>query len=66
MRILKNQDVVALLRAEIERAGGVAAWARKAGMSRTSVSKVLSGVRQPPRSIIKALKLRTVFVADSK
>lgn len=66
MRILKNQDVVALLRAEIERAGGVAPWARKAGMSRTSVSKVLSGVRPPPRSIIKALKLRTVFVADRK
>jgi DNA-binding phage protein len=66
MRVLEAQDVVSLLRSEIERAGGVGLWAEKTGVHRSVVSKVLSNMYPPTKSIIKALKLRAVFVADSK
>jgi hypothetical protein len=64
MRVLKIDDVRSLLRAEIELAGGVVAWSKKAGVHRTTVSKVAANLRPPTKSIIKALRLRTVFVAD--
>jgi DNA-binding phage protein len=63
MRILEVKDLVPLLRAEVQRAGGVSAWSKKTGVNRTIVSKVLNDLRAPPKSMIKALKLRTVFVA---
>jgi DNA-binding phage protein len=66
MRVLEERDVVSLLRSEIERAGSLGLWAEKTGVHRSVVSKVLSNVYPPTKSIIKALKLRTVFVADSK
>jgi hypothetical protein len=61
MRILELKDVVSVLRAEVQRAGGVSAWSKKTGVNRTIVSKVLNDLRAPPKSMIKALKLRTVF-----
>lgn len=64
MRILESRDVVKLLRAEVERTGSVSAWARKMGLDRTIVSKVLSNARPVPPSIITALKLRTAIVDD--
>jgi DNA-binding phage protein len=63
MRILETKDVVRLLRSEVNRAGGQAAWASKAGLNRIVVNKVLNGKTPPTKKIIKALKLRTVFVA---
>ena len=63
MRILEAKDVVRLLRSEVSRAGGQAAWASKAGLNRIVVNKVLNGKTPPTKKIIKALKLRTVFVA---
>jgi hypothetical protein len=35
MRVLEAQDVVSLLRSEIERAGGVGLWAEKTGVHRS-------------------------------
>ena len=64
MRILELKDVVSVLRAEVQRAGGVSAWSKKTGVNRTIVSKVLNDLRAPPKSMIKALKLRTVFVVS--
>jgi DNA-binding phage protein len=66
MRILEVRDIVSLLRSGVERAGCVSAWARKTGIERTCISKTLSNKRPPSESIIKALKLRTVFVAERK
>jgi len=34
MKIMEAKDVVALLRSEVTRAGGQAAWAEKVGVSR--------------------------------
>jgi hypothetical protein len=64
MRILEVKDIVPLLRAEVLRAGGVSAWSKRTGVHRTIVSKVLNNSSPPTRSVIKALKLRTVFVVS--
>lgn len=65
MHLLDLEDVMSLLRSEIERAGGQTAWSRMTGVHRTTVVKVLMGLQPITKSIIRALKLRTVFVADS-
>jgi DNA-binding phage protein len=62
MRILEVKDIIPLLRAEIQRAGGVSAWSKKTGVNRTVASKVLNNLKPPTKSVIKALKLRAVFV----
>jgi DNA-binding phage protein len=64
MHIFEIKDVVRLLRSEVKRAGGQAAWASKTGLNRIVVNKVLNGKTSPTKKIIKALKLRTVFVSD--
>jgi DNA-binding phage protein len=62
MRILEVKDIIPLLRAEIQRAGGVSAWSKETGVNRTVASKVLNNLKPPTKSVIKALKLRAVFV----
>jgi DNA-binding phage protein len=64
MLILDVEDVVRLLRSEVKRAGGQAAWASKSGLNRIVVNKVLNGKTSPTKKIIKALKLRIVFVSE--
>ena len=64
MKILKDKEVIALLRSEVSRAGGQAAWAKKAGVSRIMVNKILNGHGPPSKKIIKALKLRTVYLLE--
>jgi DNA-binding phage protein len=64
MLILDVEDVVRLLRSEVKRAGGQAAWASKTGLNRIVVNKVLNGKTSPTKKIIKALKLRVVFVSE--
>jgi hypothetical protein len=64
MHILDAEDVVRLLRSEVKRAGGQAAWASRAGLNRIVVNKVLNGKTSPTKKIIKALKLRTVYISE--
>jgi DNA-binding phage protein len=64
MHFLEVEDVVRLLRSEVRRAGGQVAWANKAGVSRVIVNKVLNGHGSPTKKIIRALKLRMVFVQE--
>jgi DNA-binding phage protein len=64
MHILDVEDVIRLLRLEVKRAGGQAAWASKAGLNRIVVNKVLNGKTLPTKKIIKALKLRIVFISE--
>jgi DNA-binding phage protein len=66
MRIFDKKDVARLLRSEVKRAGGQSAWARKTGIERTYLTKVLAGQKPPSKRILYALKLRTVYVSDSK
>lgn len=56
---LDLMGVYSLLRAECEKAGGQAAFARNHGMSRQFVNDVLSGANPGP-TILRALGLRAV------
>ena len=65
MRVLELEDVIATLGSEVKRVGGQVEWAKKARVDRAIVSKVLNGHRPPSKAILKALKLRMVFVPRS-
>lgn len=64
-RVLERDDVIRLLRLEVERAGGQAAWAKDTGTNRAVVNKILNGQMRPTKKIIRALKLRVVFVPEN-
>jgi len=66
MRVLEMEDVISLLRSEVKRAGGQTAWSKKAGVHRSTVNRTLNGLELPTRKMIKALKLRMVFVSEQK
>ena len=66
MSFLELKDVIRLLRSEVERAGGQAAWAKKTGANRTLINRVLHDRQPPSKKIIRALKLRMVFVSEPK
>ena len=66
MRFLELKDVIRLLRLEVERAGGQTAWARKTGINRTAINKVLNDRWPPTKKIIRALRLRMVFLPKPK
>jgi hypothetical protein len=66
MHVLEIEDVIRLLRSEAKRAGGQKAWASKTGVNRVVVNKVLNGKTSPTEKIIRALKLRMVFVSGLK
>ena len=66
MRFLELKDVIRLLRSEVKRAGGQAAWAKKTGVNRTVINRVLNDKQPPTKKMIRALKLRMVFVSEPK
>jgi DNA-binding phage protein len=61
-RPLNTEDVVRLLRSEVERAGSQNAFAKKAGVDRATVNKILHGRLSPSPKIVHSLGLRMVFV----
>jgi hypothetical protein len=62
MRVLDDKAVIRLLRAEVKKAGGQGAWARRKRVNRTLLNKVLNDRKLMPPSIIKALRLRSVYI----
>jgi hypothetical protein len=60
-RLLNLQ--VQLLRSEVKRAGSQRAFARKAGVNVSVVSKTLRGMVLPSEKIIRALKLQVVYLS---
>jgi len=62
-RLLNLNDVMRLLRSEVRRAGSQRAFARKAGVNVSVVSKTLRGVVLPSDKILNALKLRVVYLS---
>lgn len=58
MRTFELKDVIPLLRSKVKRAGGQSAWAKKNGIDRTTLSRVLKGHRPPIKAILKALNLQ--------
>ena len=66
MHIFELEDIITLLRSKVKRAGGQVAWSKKTGINRSTLYRVLTGRRLPTKKMIKALKLRTLFVSDPK
>jgi DNA-binding phage protein len=62
--IISNRDVLEILGEVVKNAGGVAAWSRDVGVSRTYLSLVLHGRKPPGRIILAALNLSEILVAD--
>jgi DNA-binding phage protein len=61
MVVLDAEDVIQLLRSEIERAGGPTAFSKKAGVDRAAVHRFLKRQKGPGKKLISALKLRVVY-----
>jgi plasmid maintenance system antidote protein VapI len=64
VRIFEPGDVMSLLRFEIKQAGSQMAWAKKAGVSRPILNKILNGRKPIAPSIIRALGLRIAIMSD--
>jgi DNA-binding phage protein len=62
MKMFDLEDVVSLLRVDVRRVGGQAAFAKKTGIPRAEVNRALTGARLPSRSVIDALGLAPVYV----
>ena len=62
LNIITSQKFIRMLRVQINRAGGLAAWGRQFGISRSQLSRVLHKTRTPDQRIIAALNLAEVLV----
>jgi transcriptional regulator with XRE-family HTH domain len=62
-RLLNLQDAIQLLRSEVKRAGSQRAFARKAGVNVSVISKTLRGIVLPSKNILRALKLQVVYLS---
>jgi hypothetical protein len=62
-RLLTLNDAIRLLRSEVKRAGSQRAFARKAGVNVSAVSKTLRGIVLPSEKILSALNLRVVYLS---
>ncbi len=59
--IFEDEDVVRLLRIEIEKDGSQAAWARRRRIERPSVNAMLSGRIPVSKTVADALGLRQTY-----
>ena len=66
MSVLEVEDVVQLLRSEVERLGSQSVFARAAGVDRAVVCRILKGRASLQPKILRALNVRMVFVFASK
>jgi hypothetical protein len=61
MAVLDTEDVVRLLRYEVERVWGPIAYSKRVRVDRTTVYRTLRRLERPSKSIISALDLRVVY-----
>ena len=64
--ILTAKDVVRLLRQRVAKAGGQSAWAKKTGVHRTLINRVLREQQAPTKSIVNALQLDVVYLPKKR
>jgi DNA-binding phage protein len=62
MKTLNIEEVLELLRLDIDRVGGQSEWARQTGVSRMQINRALKGRRMPPSQLCHALGLKWVVV----
>ena len=65
LKLLSTEDLVQLLRDEVERAGGQSAWARNEHVNRPHLNKVLAGRKAITPALLKKLKVKTVYIRDN-
>jgi len=63
---LEQEDVVALLREEVDKAGSQSAWSKKTGVDRTNLNRILNGHIPPTKAVAAALKLRLIYVQSGE
>jgi len=61
MSAFEFDDVLLLLRQDVEKAGGQVAWSKRMGVDRAKLNRVLKGIRPPSAAMVEALELRIVF-----
>jgi hypothetical protein len=61
---LTTRDIFKLLEQEIKKAGGQSEWARQHQVSRTHLNKALRGRKTFGPTILKALKIKSIYVQD--
>lgn len=66
VRIFESEDVLSLLRFEVQQAGSQAAWAKKNGLDRPKLNSILNGRKPLTPSIIRALGLRIAIDSDDR
>jgi DNA-binding phage protein len=66
MEPLEVQDVLRLLRGEVDRVGGQSEWARKTGIDRAMINRVLNGRRLPPSHVCRALGLEWIIARHAQ
>jgi hypothetical protein len=59
---LEHKDVLALLKAEVAKAGSQTAWAKQHRVDRPSVCAALNGLKKTSPQLIKALGLRKIVL----
>jgi hypothetical protein len=64
LEILTEEDILKLLRHEVEQAGGQAAWSRKHKFDRAHLNRILVGLRPLNATILKLLKIKTLYIHD--
>jgi hypothetical protein len=65
-RLLNLQDAIQLLRSEVKRAGSQRAFARRAGVNVSVVSKTMRGMVLPSEKILRALKRQVVYLSKRR
>jgi len=63
---LEQEDVLALLRKKVEKAGSQRAWSKKAGICRPNLNTVLHGHRPLTGVIVPALGLQIAYTRDNQ
>jgi DNA-binding phage protein len=63
---LEQEDVVALLREEVDKVGGQSVWSKKTSVDRTNLNRILNGHMPPTKAVATALKLRLIYVRSGE
>jgi hypothetical protein len=66
MLVFDADDVLRLLRSEVERAGGLSPYSRKAGLDRAHVYRTLNRELGLARRVLDALDLRVVYTSKQR
>jgi DNA-binding transcriptional regulator YdaS (Cro superfamily) len=64
--LLDENDVLRLLREDVDKAGGQSAWAKRTGTDRPYLNQVLKGKRPIGPTILQALKVKKVVAYERR